>query len=32
MGRRWRNADEVMAEIEKSEQEITDGKYDQYKE
>ena len=26
------NADEVMAEIEKSEQEIADGKYDQYKE
>ena len=25
------NADEVMAEIEKSEQEIADGKYDQYK-
>ena len=26
------NADEVMAEIEKSEQEIADGKYDQYEE
>ena len=26
------NADEVIAEIEKSEQEIADGKYDQYKE
>lgn len=26
------DADEVMSEIEKSEQEIADGKYDQYKE